>query len=365
MKKFIEKLDLPICSDIYTFEKPEKSIFFDIETTGFSSKTTILYLIGCIYFDASINSYFSMQWLLEDDSDEACLLSEFFDFATNFKYIITYNGLGFDIPYIKDKLSIYNMNYNFDSFIIKDIYKDINPIKKIFKLENIKQKSIENFLHINRNDIYNGGQLISVFLEYKKSKSIDLENLILLHNKEDIIGLYKIMNIMNYVAVFNGVIQLTNIEIIYVNNDIPKEVIIHSNLKYHIPVRVSFGNTNYYITLYDNVFKIKIPIYNGGLKFFYPNYKDYYYLPKEDCSIHKSVAFYVDKNYRTKANAANCYSKKTGRFLPQFHEIIKPFFKIDYNDKITYFELTTDVLSSPISLHNYIIDTINSLIKII
>jgi hypothetical protein len=51
------------------------------------------------------------------------------------------------------------------------------------------------------------------------------------------------------------------------------------------------------------------------------------------------VAFYVDKNFRTQAKAANCYSKKTGRFLPQFHEIISPCFRLEFHDQQSYFEV--------------------------
>ena len=40
------------------------------------------------------------------------------------------------------------------------------------------------------------------------------------------------------------------------------------------------------------------------LKYFYDNYKDYFYLPKEDTAIHKSVATYVDKDFRQKAKTA-------------------------------------------------------------
>ena len=63
-------------------------------------------------------------------------------------------------------------------------------------------------------------------------------------------------------------------------------------------------------------------------------------------AIHKSVAFYVDKDYRTKAKAANCYSKKTGRFLPEFSDIISPYFKIEYNDKTMYFEMTDEFMQN-------------------
>ena len=79
-------------------------------------------------------------------------------------------------------------------------------------------------------------------------------------------------------------------------------------------------------------------MYMGELKYFYPNYKDYYYLPAEDCAIHKSVGTYVDKNFRTQAKAANCYSKKYGTFLPQTGLWESPSFKIDYHDALTYFE---------------------------
>ena len=96
------------------------------------------------------------------------------------------------------------------------------------------------------------------------------------------------------------------------------------------------------MTAHRNSGKIKIEICNQELKFFFQNYKDYYYLPIEDTSIHKSVAFYVDKNFRTKAKAANCYSKKTGAFLPQYETIVTPYFKKDYNDKSTYFEITDE-----------------------
>jgi hypothetical protein len=300
---------------------------------------------------------------METPEDEPHIISDFFQFINKYSYIITYNGLGFDIPYVLDKCKHYNIPYDFSKHIIKDLYKEISPIKKIFMLENIKQKSIENFLNIHRNDKFNGGQLISIFSDYLKTKQCDLEELILLHNKEDIIGLFKILPILNYKSLFNGLFIINSIEILYNKEDLPKEVIVDTKSTHTIPTRISFGNNIYYVSAYNNTMKIKISIYNGGLKFFYTNYKDYYYLPEEDCSIHKSIAFYVDKNYRTKANAANCYSKKTGRFLRQYNEIINPFFKIDYHDKITYFELTNEIIDNPTLLKEYVIDIINNLTK--
>ena len=52
-----------------------------------------------------------------------------------------------------------------------------------------------------------------------------------------------------------------------------------------------------YFTLEINKNKIyaEIKIIKDELKFFHTDYKDYYYLPVEDCAIHKSLATFVDK----------------------------------------------------------------------
>ena len=80
-------------------------------------------------------------------------------------------------------------------------------------------------------------------------------------------------------------------------------------------------------------------------------------------SIHKSVAFYVDKNFRTRAKAANCYSRKTGQFLPQYTDIISPYFKIDYYDKKTYFEMTDDFCNNTERIMNYAVHVLEYLKK--
>jgi hypothetical protein len=83
----------------------------------------------------------------------------------------------------------------------------------------------------------------------------------------------------------------------------------------------------------------------------------------EDTAIHKSVAFYVDKEFRTKAKAANCYSKKSGRFLPQYNETFEPFFKIEFFDKHSYFELTDECMSKPDFLEKYIPPLLNHILS--
>ena len=79
------------------------------------------------------------------------------------------------------------------------------------------------------------------------------------------------------------------------------------------------------------------------IKKYYANYKDYYYLPLEDTALHKSIASFVDKDYREQATARNCYTRKISLYLPQWKVMVEPFFKRDYDSKDLFFELTDDI----------------------
>ena len=71
-------------------------------------------------------------------------------------------------------------------------------------------------------------------------------------------------------------------------------------------------------------------------------------------AIHKSVASYVDKDFRENARASNCYSRKSGAFLPQSESVMQPEVRKEYNDKISYFELTDDFCASDVMLRRYV-----------
>jgi hypothetical protein len=70
-----------------------------------------------------------------------------------------------------------------------------------------------------------------------------------------------------------------------------------------------------YINGIDNSITVTVPVYNDTLKYFYKDYKNYYYLPAEDTAIHKSVAAYVDNEHKVKATKDTAYTKVTGYFI--------------------------------------------------
>lgn len=330
----------------------EDCLFFDIETTGFAVKNTHVYLIGCVFCEN--NNWKSIQWFAQNHDEEKDVLNIFFHFMHSYKVLIHFNGDGFDIPYLQKKADIYGIKSGFEQLISLDIFKAAASFKRYLKLENYKQKTIEKFLGIEREDSYSGGELINVYSFYQKNHDEEALELLLLHNRDDICGMTTLLPMFSYMRIANGEFALENKEL----NE--TEIIFSCRLFQSVPKRVSLGYKDFYITAYQYSLKIRIKIYTSELKFFYRNYKDYYYLPTEDVALHKSVAFYVDKDYRTRAKAANCYSKKTGKFIPQFSEIVPTYFKIDYHDKTMYIELTDEFMDNSDLVHQYLLDVIRA-----
>ncbi|MFR3320482.1 MAG: hypothetical protein ACLTSZ_04070 [Lachnospiraceae bacterium] len=49
------------------------------------------------------------------------------------------------------------------------------------------------------------------------------------------------------------------------------------------------------------------------------------------------MAAYVEKEYRTPAKAATCYTRKSGRFYMQPSAILTPAFRPSYESRAVYF----------------------------
>ncbi len=323
---------------------PGQALFVDIETTGFSAKTSQIYLIGCAFY--SQENWHITQWFAEKYEEEPEIITDFFLFAAKFKYIIHFNGTTFDLPFIEQKCKQYHLPYTFDSFEGLDIYKHITPYKYFLKLPNCKQKTIEQFLGIKREDIFSGGELINLYHDYIKMPSSYVEKILLLHNSDDVKGMLEILPILAYQDLFHGQVKARKVQAnTYKDLDGIKhqELLMSVTFPVSLPQEISAAANNCYFKGIGIEGQIKVPIYEEELKYFYANYKDYYYLPAEDVALHKSVASFVDKAHRMQASAATCYTRKNSQYLPQWDYLIEPFFKREYKSKDLFFELTDDI----------------------
>lgn len=353
-------------------ELMDQLLFFDIETTGFSVKNTICYLIGAVFHRNNLWQY--IQWFACTPEEEPEILNAFLSFLKDFQYLIHFNGDGFDIPYLTGRFGQLGIPGSFDGVTSIDLFKHAKNVKNLLKLENYKQKTLEHFLGLSRADSYGGGDLIRVYQQYTADTLLnnntdnlkDAQDCLLLHNHDDICALPRLSLLLGYTAIADTAFCCRQIQIQDAKDysGIPvREVFFTLQLPAPIPISVSYGKEPFYLKAFDDTLKLRVRMHTGELKYFYPNYRDYYYLPKEDRSIHKSVAFYVDKNFRTQAKAANCYSKKTGMFLPQLSENETPYFKIDYHDTITYFEAEEAFFNDHTRVHAYLSHIISWLLR--
>ena len=119
---------------------PEQVLFLDIETTGFTAKSSNLYLIGCVYF--ADDEWHTIQWLAENYDEEVQVLNAFLEYCLNYSFIIHFNGNRFDLPYLTQKCEMYDIPFKFDDFKGVDLYKRIKPYKNFLKLENCNPERI-------------------------------------------------------------------------------------------------------------------------------------------------------------------------------------------------------------------------------
>lgn len=329
--------------DLSLLVNPESALFLDIETTGLSSKTAVIYLIGACFCKNGI--WNGIQWFAEKPDEESDIIHSFFEFAKDYSTLIHFNGNHFDLPFISGRCQELGLNYSFDNFEGIDIYKRVSLCKHVLQLPNCKQKSIEKFLQLERTDQYNGGELIQVYKEYVLKPSRIKEEILLLHNKEDLRGMLEILPILSYCDIFNRPVRATKVQANYyqdMNGRKQQELIIRLRLASSVPVPISFHANDCYVTVEGNHAALRIPVYTEELKYFYSNYKEYYYLPLEDVAMHKSVASFVDKEHRVPATAATCYTRKYSSYLPMWDYILEPFFKREYKSSLLFIELTDE-----------------------
>ena len=351
-----ERLEKEPDFDFDIIAPKERIVFFDIETTGLSTKNAALYLIGLVSYEDG--AWTLTQFFAENMFEEADLLAAFFDMLNTKKklgrlFLFSYNGDGFDIPFIKNCIRQYRLNYDFSGIVSVDLIKLIRPYKKLLGLSDCKLKTVEKLCGIFREDKYNGGELIYVYEEYLRLAAVSEDSCeytdmnlklkdkllytLLLHNAEDIADMPFIMGILGYEALMKGAFSITGSGISDGCWD------IRARLEIALPEGIYAEGSGITVSIGEedkHLLNIAVQLFNGELKYFFADYKNYYYLPAEDYAIHKSVGEYVDRKARKQATARTCYQKRSGVFVPQYEPVIAPVFYTDYKAQPFYGELT-------------------------
>lgn len=180
----------------YTDQIP--SVFLDIETTGLSPShhAAILTGIGCPQEERlTVTQYFAHNPAEERD----VLESTYAELCRNF-FWITYNGNAFDIPFLEKRMRKYGITEHLpfhQSFDLYRILRKFSPLPSI--LPNLKQKTVENFLGlaVDRTDEISGKESVQLYEQYIESPSASQRETILLHNRDDVIQLSRLLKVLD------------------------------------------------------------------------------------------------------------------------------------------------------------------------
>lgn len=358
---------LSVSADLFASfgDTPEKVLFFDIETTGLSAEANFIYLICVGFLKDGLPTL--LQWFSETPKDEPAVIQNFYDFIRDYSTIVHFNGATFDIPFVNKRAEKYGLSGSLCDLKSVDILKYVRRSKTILGLSSCGQKAVEQYMGIAREDKYDGGQLIEVYQQYLGRSRYDkmthgtplavdhgsglkqlpatpseaLLYLLLLHNAEDVEGLIKISALMPLLSVLAGErIDTSGASLIRENDRYIFTFKLSTSLTSVCKNKPLDDESGILITIDSDQLILTVPLVEGELKHFFPNYKDYYYLPEEDYAIYKSAGAGVDKSRRKNATAATCYIKKTGRFLPICPSENEPDFKYNHKSTVSFCELS-------------------------
>ncbi|URZ05768.1 ribonuclease H-like domain-containing protein [Clostridium felsineum] len=169
-------------------------IYFDIETTGFDREQDNIILISIGYYKNQ-DIFHIKQYFAQELEQEKSILENLKNSIEKFDTWCSYNGKAFDEPFIKSRMSKYNIEFRVPSEHF-DLYRKIRPYQKQLGLERCNLKTVEQYIGINRKDTIDGGISVELYKRYLKDKNNDLKHTIMLHNYEDVLNLPKIFKIL-------------------------------------------------------------------------------------------------------------------------------------------------------------------------
>ncbi len=160
-----------------------RGFIFDIETTGLSPKYNSLAMVGYLYQED--NRWILHQELAQDEEDEKKLLLNFIRLSNNFLYTVHYNGSAFDLPFVNTRLDKLALGRGFDKRRGFDLYLHLRKKGCRGSLKLLDQEKTAGY---ERRDRLSGKDWVGLFKNYKQNSNTRDAKLLLLHNRDDLLG---------------------------------------------------------------------------------------------------------------------------------------------------------------------------------
>lgn len=165
-----------------------RTVFLDLETTGFSS--TPVFLAGTLRLGEDRLAV--RQFFARDYSQEKSLLHHLSLFLEPFDVLVTFNGKSYDIPFLRDRLCFHGL-----PFRPVDVHLDLlHPARRRWKYElpNCRLVTLERYLcHRLRHGDLPGAEIPAVYHEFVRTGVSSSMRRVFHHNVLDLITLAELL----------------------------------------------------------------------------------------------------------------------------------------------------------------------------
>lgn len=171
----------------------------DIETTGLSPAYSRCILSGLVTVSPAGETAELFQFFAESPDEEPDVLRRTLEVLEGVDFLITYNGRFFDIPFLKKRAERHGLampaRFDLDLFTLMKYHSDLPNV-----LPSMSQKSLEVFAGLSdaRTDEISGGDSVALYERYHQRRDPEDLRRILLHNRDDIRQLYRLLDLIRY-----------------------------------------------------------------------------------------------------------------------------------------------------------------------
>lgn len=169
----------------------------DIETTGLNPDRSRFILGGLVVPDDQGKR--AIQLMSESRDDEAALIQAYLSELNQLDILISYNGDHFDLPFLTRRIRHNRIaEAGLPLYQSLDLYRILEKHSNFRKLlPNLKQKTVETFLGLwsDRADEISGAESVELYHKYLRTGDSGIRDTILLHNKDDILQLSRLMKV--------------------------------------------------------------------------------------------------------------------------------------------------------------------------
>ena len=269
--------------------------------------------------------WYLYQEMAEAFEEEKTLLSGFFQALDPSSCLLSYNGEAFDLPFIRERAAFWHIpvpetilaGKGFPSL---DLYRILKPAAAFFSLPNRKQVTLEQLLKLPARSCPDGKEGIRVYREFIKWKALTkvlkdssevpeehFSEKLLGHNREDLLGLAGITALL---SLFQLKDEKARILDAFVPPDPPDRLCLQAEYPLAFPEGLSgsFPFSGGTLAFSGRTARLCFFIQERGLRLYYPNYKDYEYIPGEDCAMPRTLSAFLDKSLKMPCRPETCYT---------------------------------------------------------